>query len=565
MLPTSKNIFKAIDKIKNDVPSNSFFIVFLAGHGIMIDGKSYYCPIETDPISKESLLESTVPIEKIYDAINGSDLAAKYKLMFVDACRNDPQKSVTGRNIGGNARSIARGIKVESTSIRKNCILFQSCNEGEHSFEPNPAGLTAEERKTANGYFTAAILDCFRTRDEVSLFGLSEHITKLTEVKSNNKQHPQILFPQSHGRVVLWKGKTTPPVPINTISVPAHVNNQHGTATPVQLPAHHSVTTDNIAGQVLKTFGNPDYSVGSITFSQDGSLIASGGNDNAAKIWNVATGEQISSVGHSKAVSCVRFSPSGKFLLSTALDGSVKYSKIEDGETIKNFNLSNNARVYSAAFAPNEKEVIVGTSYSRSLPANVVIIDIEKEVIGTYAGHKGTIYSVAFSRDGQKFLTGSENTTAILWDTKTKTPIRTLQGHAGSITHVEFSSNEKWILTSSGYNNDQTARLWNVQTGVEIRSFGIRRANSSIIIHGASLSPDGRFIATITLTAVGSRDNYSIKIWDTQNGKEKASFPPVTSAILDILFSPDGKSILMALAPGRNNTANLQLLSSGLE
>src|ERR1039458_7214185 len=81
-------------------------------------------------------------------------------------------------------------------------------------------------------------------------------------------------------------------------------------------------------------------------------------------------------------------------------------------------------------------------------------------------GHSEMVNSVAFSPDGRWALTGSEDNTARLWEVATGDEIRRLEGHSGPVYSVAFSSDGRWALTGSF---DKTARVWEVATGKEIR------------------------------------------------------------------------------------------------
>ena len=67
--------------------------------------------------------------------------------------------------------------------------------------------------------------------------------------------------------------------------------------------------------------------VDSLGFSPDGKTLVSGGCDNNAKVWDVATGEELLTFKHNGAVEAVRFSPDGKILATAdhdAVHGGVR-------------------------------------------------------------------------------------------------------------------------------------------------------------------------------------------------------------------------------------------------
>ena len=65
--------------------------------------------------------------------------------------------------------------------------------------------------------------------------------------------------------------------------------------------------------------------VTSVTFSADGTRVATGSWDNSAKVWNAETGREILTLeGHSHAVSSIAFSPDAKRVLSASWDNTAK-------------------------------------------------------------------------------------------------------------------------------------------------------------------------------------------------------------------------------------------------
>src|SRR5688572_13797013 len=98
-------------------------------------------------------------------------------------------------------------------------------------------------------------------------------------------------------------------------------------------------------------------------------------------------------------------------------------------------------------------------------------------VIRTFTGPDG-VFSVAFSPDGSKVLTGAgplyspprNDRTARLWDAATGTLLRTFSGHTGGVHSVAFSPDGSKVLTGavSWFPNevvDTTPKLWDAATG----------------------------------------------------------------------------------------------------
>ena len=150
--------------------------------------------------------------------------------------------------------------------------------------------------------------------------------------------------------------------------------------------------------------------------------------------------------------------------------------------------------------------------------------------ISTLRGHLEPVQSVAFSPDGQHILTGSKDQTARLWDAETGYELCKYIGHTAEINSVAFSSGGKFIVTAS---DDQTARVWNVADQREIFA-PLKHTNG---ITGVAFSPDGLRIATT------SHDG-TAKVWNAQNGQELLTFRGHMSSVTAVSFSPNGERIV---------------------
>src|SRR5205823_3425458 len=75
--------------------------------------------------------------------------------------------------------------------------------------------------------------------------------------------------------------------------------------------------------------------------------------------------------------------------------------------------------------------------------------------------HPVAVYSLAYSFDGTRLVTGTEDNRARLWDVESRRPLGLPMEHRGSVVAVGFAPDGKSVLTGSG---DRTARIWDVAT-----------------------------------------------------------------------------------------------------
>jgi WD40 repeat protein len=159
--------------------------------------------------------------------------------------------------------------------------------------------------------------------------------------------------------------------------------------------------------------------------------------------------------------------------------------------------------------------------------------------------HRG-ISAVAFSPDGKRALSGSDDHTVRLWDVDDGRCLRVLKGHSSAVWSLAWSHNGRRALSGSV---DNTVRLWNVDDG---RCLHVLKGHSSIVM-GVAWSPDGQRALS------GSYDN-TLRLWDVENGRCLGVLEGHSSAVMSVAWSHDGRR---ALSGSRDNTVRLWDVEDG--
>jgi WD40 repeat protein len=161
-------------------------------------------------------------------------------------------------------------------------------------------------------------------------------------------------------------------------------------------------------------------------------------------------------------------------------------------------------------------------------------IDTIKPIVVTeskpFEGHTGHVLCIDYSKDGKRALSGGDDNTARLWDVETGREIRPLEGHTDEVLAVAISADGKRLLTGGA---DRTTRLWDANSGRQLKLLEGHTERVSAV----AFSPDGKRALT------GSWD-HSVSLWNLETGEEIRRLNGHRSYVTGVAFSPDGKRAL---------------------
>ena len=192
------------------------------------------------------------------------------------------------------------------------------------------------------------------------------------------------------------------------------------------------------------------------------------------------------------------------------------------------------AGVPAIAFSPDGTKIVTASN-----DTTVRIWDTASgRELQKFEGHEqsGTtvILTVAYSPDGKNIVTAGSDTTVRLWNAESGRVLHKLEGHTKPVMCAAFLPDGKRIASVS---NDGTARLWSIETGQVLMILELEGheqvARRDSLFWSAFFPPDGTKILT-----AGGFDGIFIQVWDVDSGKELLKLP-VDGAVL----SPDGRKI----------------------
>ncbi len=255
-----------------------------------------------------------------------------------------------------------------------------------------------------------------------------------------------------------------------------------------------------------------------MTFSADGSRIAVSSHQGAAIILDSETGERLVTIyDHwtSHGVGSIAFSPDGRLVLLTLVEGIVGLYDAKDGRHLSNFQSSiqadiNSPIVRTAAFSQDNTRVAAGGNYwpRRGPPegfAAIWEIGAQQELF-VLTGHKTSLWHLIFSPDNSLIMTRGD-TSVRLWDAHDGEALSTLRQDCTAIVTAVFLRDGNHIGVACEDGSIHRCETANSQCSLTFS----QPLSASDALVSAAFHPNMDHVVTATLAGV-------VEEWNTRTG-----------------------------------------------
>jgi WD40 repeat protein len=266
--------------------------------------------------------------------------------------------------------------------------------------------------------------------------------------------------------------------------------------------------------------------VSSLVFSDDGSLLASGGHDGKIMMWS-ATGEDILVTARGKAVRDLAFEPGSAVLVSAVTEPRIYVWDMEMAEPLARPVLRSEQLTPALTFSPDGRSLFAGTE-----DGAVQWIDLSGHLAPRSLQVDDRAKILQLDVAGDRLLWSDENRRFGLWDLASGHG-ESFARQASEVAALAIRDPEVFAIGGS----DGRVTLWRrrgeIWRHAPLEQPSTREHLSSIV--ALAFDRDGRVL-------VGGDEAGRVMAWEVESGHQRHWWK-LSRGVTDLAFSPDGRSI----------------------
>ncbi|MFC1706740.1 SUMF1/EgtB/PvdO family nonheme iron enzyme [Planctomycetota bacterium] len=274
-----------------------------------------------------------------------------------------------------------------------------------------------------------------------------------------------------------------------------------------------------------------------MAWSPDGEYLATPSSDRTIRIWRLSDGTCLRVLkGHEAPVTCVAWLSGGRFLVSGGDDGKVRLWAPHSEEKKRLYDIG--SKPVSLAVSPGGQLLAIGTGNRE-----VKLYDVSAVTEGhtptsalAIVAHEREVWSIAWSVDGSRLVTSSNDRWLRVWDSASLKQLREYQDE-GAVAGVAWFPTTSYCLAVASATG-RVRLMWPDTEGHRTLT------GHQGCVRTVSFSVDGRLLA--------SKGDDGVRFWETQRWRELGFLDDEKGsgvALVGLAFNPN-QSLLATLGDG---------------